>query len=215
MYKSPQLTFKAKTLLSFIFTILILSSCEKENEIINNQSVFNISLSRNSDLSTESISSVDFLLFNNQQLVSEVLNQITPNNNYYSLSFDKNEISNLVVVANNGLIDLQQSNLKDKTLNEVAQSQTTPIDFVTTFPSMFYTANIETSTINNSTIDIPLLRSLSRLDLKVVTDIDVIVDSCIISNLIDRTVLLPGSPLVPTTSQLKTTRIKERSTNLY
>ena len=209
MHKFSLLNLKAKTLLMAALLIVILSSCEKEVDIIKSQNNYNISLSRTNDLSAEEISSVDILLFNKQQTVTEVFNNVIPTNNLYSLSFDKNEISDLLVVANNDLMDLQKSNTLNKSLNELAQLQTAPVDFVNDFPSMFYTAKVETAGIVNSTIDVALLRSLSRLDLKIVTDIEVVVDSCIVSNLIDRSVLLPGSPLTPSLEQLKTARIKD------
>ena len=101
--------------------------------------------------------------------------------------------------------------MQGQSYETIAQLQTTSIDYVNTYPAMFYTGMLETATANSTDIDIAMQRSLSRIDVKIATEVEIKIDSCVISNLIDRTVLLPGAALTPTVGQLKIARFGEET----
>ena len=182
----------------FFLLFLSLCSCNKEIEQTLHQRTYTLSFTRMADLSAEAISTIDMLLFDNENQLSVINNNVQSNNDYYPISFDKSKVKSVFILANNESIELSESKLNGMDISEVALLQTSPIDYINSFPSMFYTGVVETELVTTTNLNVGLTRSLSRIDVKIADDADVVIDSCIVANLIDRTVLMPGKPLTPT-----------------
>ncbi len=186
-------------------TTAITSSCNNlDNETIPETSEYQLQLTRTGDLSGESLSGVDMLLFDNNNIVTSVLTDMTSANDLYTISLDKSKVSKILVLGNHTDMSISLSALSGKSYNELQQLTTTPVDYAATLPVMHYTAELATASITAATVNIELLRSLSRIDVKVTPGADIQIQSCEIRNLADRSSWLHGNALTPATSQLKT-----------
>ena len=186
-------------------TTVITSSCNNfDNDTLTESSEYQIRLTHAGNLSSESVSRVDMLLFDNSNSAASVLTDMTSSNDLYTVSLDKSKVSKLLVLGNHADASIALSALQGKSYNELLQLTTTPVDYATTFPAMHYTAELITTSITAATVDIELLRSLSRIDVKVTPGADIQIQSCEIKNLADRSSWLHGNPLTPTAAQLKT-----------
>ena len=72
--------------------VFLLSACDKELTTQSEQTVYKLSMNRTLDLSNESLSHVDVLLFDANNQSKEVLNNITAEGLYYPITFNKNDV---------------------------------------------------------------------------------------------------------------------------
>ncbi len=187
-----------------------LFACADHSDETLSSNSYKVFLTRQTELS-DPIHRVDMFLFDEAAQIDHKLEDRQPAAGFYQLSFDKDKIAQFTVIANNEDVALQNAIISGMSYEAMAQLQTTPVDYATTFPALYYTATKATKDITSSNVEIDLLRSLSRVDVRIITDVELSIDSCIITNLIDRTSLLPGCALTPSAQQLKTVRFDAAS----
>lgn len=187
-----------KILFVAVGSIFLFSCQEKEESALSSQMKFSINQETLS--AEEKLEHVNAFLFDNESLVKKFTNMQSNSEGLYVMGTDMIRANKLLFVAGDHGIDFETlfpdyDQLKAMVVREA--------DFVTSFPNLFYTGERSMSNITNTTLDLSLIRSIARLDLKKITQLEVIVDSCVLSNLADRSYLLPGNATSPESVQYK------------
>lgn len=180
--------------LSCVIFLCISCSQKNENEEINNGGL-NLKMQIQNMVSNEKLSQVDALLFNNDVLAQKYIDlPETDAPGQYKLHVDRTVFNgHLVFFSNASELGLDAFNTSQTTINDL-RSATTPVaDFQTTFPVFYYTSEVDVNANSNPSLDVQLKRSIARVDLTVQPEVDIVIDSCRVSNLADRSFMLPGN----------------------
>lgn len=177
-----------------------LFSCQ-ENENVNLQPQMRLSINQESLPLEEQLSNINAFLLNNESIVLKQTNMQANSEGVYVFATDKVTANKLLFIAGSHDVDFTSS---FGTYTDLTMLTTQPADFETVLPKLFYTGEQSLSSVTSATIDLNLTRSVARLDLKKVTQLEVIVDSCVISNLADRSYLLPNNATAITDVEYKT-----------
>ncbi|MGL5980927.1 MAG: hypothetical protein ACRCZY_08665 [Phocaeicola sp.] len=167
-------------------------SCQEKEEAVKNSVASRTLLSLRSDgLSlSNSLSNVTSLLYDGDLLIKKSPNLSPDSEGYYPISTDKFKADKLLLVAGDHSLGSDRLPVDySDLLNECTPS----VDFKTNFPQLYYTGERKLGSIANAVLELNLTRSLARIDFKKITQLDVIVDSCVISNLADKSYWLPGN----------------------
>lgn len=170
----------------------LLFSCQEKEENVINPVASRMLLSIHHDGSSFSthLENVTSLLYDGNAL-SKRENHLTPDSEgYYAIATDKVKADKLLLVAGNHSLGSDDTPFEYTTL---LNERTPAADFVTTFPQLYYTGERKLSSLESSILELGLTRSLARLDFKKLTQLDVVIDSCVVTNLVDQSYWLPGN----------------------
>lgn len=197
-----------KSLIYLLFVALCLS-CQNQDVPVLGENQFAVKFKY--DTSAAGLEHVNALLFNQDDLQHKET-QLNPTEGVYTIGTNGKSIDRIMFIAGAHGLDF---NSLSPTLTACKALTTQPVDFKTTFPGIHFTAETEAADIDNTLMDIQLTRSVARLDVVKDTELDVVIESCVISNLIDRSYIFPGSATLPTDGELKSQTLgAEAFTNL-
>lgn len=181
-----------KKLAMLLLSSTLLLSCQENEEAVSNPVASRMLLSIHHDGSSFStdLENVTSLLYDGEELTKKSAHLSPNSEGYYAIATDKAKADKLLLVAGNHSLGGDEAHFDYTTL----QNETTPaVDFVTTFPQMYYTGERKLSSLESAILELGLTRSLARLDFKKLTQLDVTIDSCVVTNLVDQSYWLPGN----------------------
>lgn len=145
--------------------------------------------------SNEAIEQIDAFLYNDGILKQKYLNMPqSGEKDHYQLMIDKVAKGRLVFFANTQHLGLDALKVDETGSADLARAITPVADFQSTFPIIYYTSELTLEGQAESNLKVSLQRSLARLDLHVDSKADVVIDSCRLSDVVDRSFILPGNP---------------------
>lgn len=180
--------------LAFGFLVCMCLSCEEKSvdeELLSSELQFNFGIK--SAVGNEVIQRVDAFLLNEDVLTQKYMNMTESGiAGQYRLTVDKVAEGHLFFFANSELLGLDAFTIGATTLTELNSAVTPIADFQSAFPLLYYISALNINAIKESVLDVSLQRSVARLDLHVQPEIEIVIDSCRISNIVDRSFILPG-----------------------
>ena len=184
MYYFSMITIKSG--LYFALVCLLFSSCRKEM-VDNKEELLNFKLVSRSLESVETIKQVDIFLLQDGRLADKYTRLGASENGTYPILVPDPQNSRLLFLVN-GNIPMETGS----TTSESFLSQTTPaVDYVQKRPLLFYTGDPNLAGVTEPMIMVPILRSLARLSVQMQTDVNIKIDSCVITNIADRSHIFP------------------------
>lgn len=187
-----------KKLLLLFSGVLLISCQEKDDVSITPQLRFNIS--HESLTAEDKLQNVNAFMFDNQALVKKLTNMTPNSDGFYVIGTDRVNADKLLFIAGDHAIDFET---KAMSYDELQALTVEKADFITSFPKLYYTGEKALSSIANATLELGLTRSVARLDVKKITQLEVVVDSCVVTNLADCSFVLPGNVESPTATEYK------------
>ena len=190
-----------------LYTILVFSllSCEREFTNKINESI-KCKLSSLGIDSESQINRLDVYAMTDGRLVKEYINVSAESSGLYPINIDQKENTVLLFVANGDNVPFDQ--IEGSTTHAEMLSTSTPVaDYLLAQPTMYYTGSNNITPITEPTILVDMTRSLARLDLKIQAETDIIIDSCVISNIVDRAHILPSENLLHSDAKLISTTL--------
>lgn len=185
--------FKRLQLCCIIF--LCISCSEKTEYEEANNGGLNLKMKIQDRVDNEKLTQVDILLFSNDILTQKYINvPETETSGQYKLNVDKIVLNgHLAFFSNASGLGLDGFDISQTTINDLRSATTPAADFQSTFPVFYYTSEMDVDGNSNLNLDVQLKRSVARIDLHVQPGVDIIIDSCRVSNLADRSFILPGN----------------------
>lgn len=188
--------------LLLLFGGVLLFSCQ-EKEDIASMSQLRFNINHESLSMSDNLQNVNAFLFDNNSMVRKLTNMHANSDGFYVVGTDKLNADRLLFVAGDHGVDFASESFNYDELEELVIHE---VDFISTFPRLYYTGEKKLSNIGNTTLELNLTRSVARLDVKKITELEVLIDSCVVSNIADRTYLLPGN-----TEPLRSVEYKKQS----
>lgn len=185
-------------ILSFLyvfFFLLLLSSCKKDI-YDKKEELLNFRLVSRSLSSEGRINRVDVFLLREGRLSGKYTSVGANESGTYPVLVKDPQDTRLLFLVNSDMV-LESVDTEGGTLENLL-SQTTPaVDYSLSHPMLFYTGEKDLSDISEPMINVPIVRSLARLSLKMESGAVIKIDSCIISNIADRSSIFPSSTVSP------------------
>ncbi|MGL4992991.1 MAG: hypothetical protein ACRC6R_02475 [Bacteroidales bacterium] len=181
-----------KLALLFVSSALLFSCQDQsENEGVGGRSQMQLSVNYDESGSANELTNVSALLYQGDLLSKNYSRLQVDNEGYYVMKTQGVKADKLLFIAGDHSIEDSGDCLAD--YSSVRKLVTPKSDFSTTYPALFYTAERAISSVENVSLELSLRRSLARLDIRKLTYLDVVIDSCVINNLATRSYLLPGN----------------------
>ncbi|MGL4292389.1 MAG: hypothetical protein ACRCSQ_02240 [Bacteroidales bacterium] len=186
--------------LFFLFFVFLFFSCQDQEVEYPGKDQFGVKFNYEASSSGDILTNVNALLYQEESLQHKET-ALTPVEGVYSIGTGGKFFDKIMFIAGNHGLDFTSLN---PGLSDCKGMTTGPVDFETTFPAIHYTAEKEAGSLDNNLMNIELIRSVARLDVVKETTLDVVIESCEISNLIDRSYVFPGNTSPLTGGELKT-----------
>lgn len=165
------------------------NSTEENSEPIASSRI-SLSLNHEGTPISNELSNAAAFLYKQNAFVEKTIN-ITPDQDGYYVVESKNATPDkLLFLAGNYPESIRNGSFS---YTDMQKEKSIVANFTTSFPQLFYTGERALGSVNNVTLDLSLLRSVARLDLTKKTQLDVLIDSCVITNLATQTYLLPNN----------------------
>lgn len=184
-----------KNILYCVFFACLLTSCRKEFDDCEEE-VRNFKLLSRSFETEGSIKRVDVFLMTDGVLSEKHIHAELNENGTYPLLVKDPPNTRLLFLVN-GDMPMEAAETGKSTERSFLAQTTPAADYVQTHPLLFYTGEKEMEGVSEPTINVPILRSIARLNLKINEGVDVEIDSCLISNIADRSCIFPSSTESP------------------
>ncbi|MGL4851286.1 MAG: hypothetical protein ACRC3Z_01350 [Phocaeicola sp.] len=181
-----------KKLAMLLLSSTLLLSCQEKEESVMNPVPSRMLLSIHHDGSSFSsdLAHVTSMLYDGETLTKKSLHLSPDSEGYYAIATDNAKADRLLLVAGNHSLGSDDSGFDYTALT----NECTPaVDFVNTFPQLYYTGERKLNSLESAILELGLTRSLARLDFKKLTQLDVVIDSCVVTNLVDQSYWLPGN----------------------
>ena len=186
-----------------VFFALAFISCDKT--MYKDNEGFNVMLSNDKVDAEDPIVHVDLYVLTADFLTSKYHNLNSSADGSYAIDIENRQNTVLFFFANGNNMPLGEITVGATTSADMLSKATPVVDYNVSHPIQFYTATQDISTVHESLIDVAVTRSLARLDLKIQTGIDVKIDSCRITNIVDRSHIFPADkPLHPNAALIST-----------
>ena len=182
------------------FIALALCSCEKP--IHNDDKLLNFNVASDKTEIADAIEHMDIYAIT-EDVFSYKYSDVSSNSegNYpIALSNFKNTV--LLFVANGNKVPLDPIDIGVTSYADFAGKSTPTTDYKSSQPISFYTAAQDISAVTNNHVAVSLTRSLARLDLKIQPGVNLKVDSCVITNIADRSHIFQSQTLLHPEAQL-------------
>lgn len=176
----------------------------QEKEMYCTEGVTKLNLQSKTGLSDDQLNPVNVFLYKTDRLCQNFENLQPESNGLYPMSLNSEEPEKLIVIAGDNSTDFKDAVHQ---IQEIKAQSTSPVDFISSFPRVFYTGEKHINGNNTSVLDIELLRSVARLDLRLETTLPIIIDSCIIDHLADKTNYFADAIRPPANLQYRTMRL--------
>lgn len=188
--------------LFFLFFVFLFFSCQDQEVVYPKKDQFGVKFNYESS-SGDVLKNVHALLYKENGLQHKGTN-LTPTDGVYSIETAGKVVDKILFVAGDHGLDFASLN---PSLSE-SKAMTTPVvDFEKQFPAIHYTAEKEAGELNDNLMNIELIRSVARLDVVKNTELEVVIDSCEIANLRDRSYIYPGNTTLLEGMELKTQKL--------
>lgn len=163
---------------------------DKEEELLN------FKLVSRSPSSEGTIKRVDVFLLREGRLSEKYTSVAANKSGTYPVLVKDPQNTRLLFLVNNDMV-LEPAEGESGTLENLLSKTTPAVDYAATQPMLFYTGEKDLSGISEPMINVPIIRSLARLSLKMQSETTIKIDSCIISNIADRSYIFPSSTVSP------------------
>lgn len=186
-----------------LFSACLFFSCQERDDI-NLPAITKLSIQNQSVLVNEQVKPINAYAYKNNRLTKKIENiQLQPDAQF-PVDLAPGEADRLIIIAGNTSPHLQYA-IND--LTEIKTETSASVDFVSTFPQLFFTGEKELIKLNNTIADIALTRSIASLDFRLGTTLPVQIDSCIVDNLADKTNIFSDKVTPPYDLQYRSMRI--------
>ncbi|MGL4992990.1 MAG: hypothetical protein ACRC6R_02470 [Bacteroidales bacterium] len=181
---------------------LLLGSCsEKEESLVRgDSSLMQLSILKDGTPISQELNSVTALLYSQGVLSRQMEDMQADEDGYFLVSTEKTKADKLIFLAGDYSLPLGEDIVD---YSKVLNVTTSSVDYINSFPSLYYTAEREIGSLNSNMLEMSLTRSLARIDIKKITELNVEIDSCVLTNLADRSYLLPGNDELVESMQYK------------
>ena len=163
---------------------------DKEKELLN------FKLVSRSPSSEGTIKRVDVFLLREGRLSEKYTSVAANKSGTYPVLVKDPQNTRLLFLVNNDMF-LEPAEGESGTLENLLSKTTPAVDYAATQPMLFYTGEKDLSGISEPLVNVPIIRSLARLSLKMQSETTIKIDSCIISNIADRSYIFPSSTVSP------------------
>ncbi|MFT0672444.1 hypothetical protein AAH088_15460 [Bacteroides hominis] len=163
---------------------------DKEKELLN------FKLVSRSPSSEGTIKRVDVFLLREGRLSEKYTSVAANKSGTYPVLVKDPQNTRLLFLVNNDMV-LEPAEGESGTLENLLSKTTPAVDYAATQPMLFYTGEKDLSGISEPMVNVPIIRSLARLSLKMQSETTIKIDSCIISNIADRSYIFPSSTVSP------------------
>ena len=154
------------------------------------------------------INRLDVYSMTGDVLTTEHINISAEEGGLYPINAEQRENTVLVFIANGDNVPLNQI-AGSTTYTELLSKSTPAADYLLSQPVMYYTGSNDISTISDPMLSVDMTKSMARLDLKIQTETNIVIDSCVISNITDRAYIFPSEKLLHPEAKLISTTLKD------
>lgn len=182
----------------FLLFATLCLSCQNQDLEILGENQFAVKF-RYDTSTTSVLNHVNALLYSQDALQHKETN-LNSAEGVYTIGTGGKVVDKIMFIAGNHGLDFTASH---PSLTQCKALTTQPVDFENSFPGIHYTAEKEAGDLNDNLMDIELIRSVARVDVVKDTQLEVVIDSCEIANLIDRSYVFPGNATPLTGAELK------------
>lgn len=184
-----------RNILYCAFFACLLASC-KEDMDCNKEESWNFTLLSRSLEPKGSIKRMDAFLLTGGVLSGKYTHAESNENGAYTLSV-KDPLNSRLLFLVNGDMPMEAAEV-GSTPEGTFLAQTTPAaDYAHTQPLLFYTGEKKMAGVSEPMINVPVVRSIAKLSLKINEGVEIEIDSCLISNIADRSCIFPSSAEPP------------------
>ena len=156
-------------------------------------SVINVKLKSQDPNLSQQIHKLDVFVVTGDVIVKQY-NNLSAEGGLYPLNLEQKDNTRLIFVANGN--DISFDPVEGSTTHKEMLSKATPVaDYKLSQPLMYYTGSNIISTSTEQILTVDMTKSLARVDLKIQAQTDIVIDSCVISNIVDRGHILPSGNL--------------------
>ncbi|MGL4412355.1 MAG: hypothetical protein ACRCZM_12050 [Bacteroidales bacterium] len=182
----------SKKLALLLFGSALLFSCQEkgESDLFAGSSRMQLGINFEGSSLSGGLTNVTALLYDGEDLSRRISDMQLDEDGFYVVDTDKVKANRLIFLA--GDHALGQSD-QVYSYSSLLLEKTQEVDFKSTFPELFYTGQRGLTSLENVSLELALRRSVARLDLKRLTDLEVVIDSCVLTNLASQSYLLPGN----------------------
>ena len=185
---------------------LAFTSCNDKTE--RDSEIANVMLFNYMTDSKDPMETVDVYALNSGVLASKYININATTDGYYPIDNIEDRKNTVLLFLTNGQGINMDPLVIGETSNTDMQSKTTPAaDYKLSQPIHFYTGEKSLSDVSELLTNVMVTRSLARLDLKIQPEINVKIDSCVITNITDRSQIFPSQSLSHPDAKLISTSI--------
>ena len=166
--------------------LLLFSFVYCKKTITESGDVLNVKFYDQDKESEGTITSVDAYAFTGDVLVNKYSDVKVDENGSSQIVISDLENEKLLFLVNGRDISIDPVDIGKTSYSNMMYKTTPIIDYKTTQPSLFYTASHNLPAVSTAETTVQITRSLARLDLHIQPETDIVIDSCVIYNVVDR-----------------------------